>query len=77
MFGARRAAETFEKIEKMAALLGVEKERVRRETVSAAESSKFAEIITEMIEQIKKLGPSPLKKIAKNSKGSSATANVA
>jgi len=43
----------------------LEKERVRREMVSAAEASKFAQIVTEMIEQVKKLGPSPLRKTQK------------
>ena len=66
MFGARRAAETFEKIEKMMTMVGLEKERVRREMVSAAESSKFAEIVTDMIDRVKKLGPSPLKTNGQN-----------
>lgn len=61
MFGARRAAENFEKVEKMLHLVGVEKQRVRLEQISAAESQKFANIVTEMITNVKDLGPSPLK----------------
>ncbi len=62
MFGARRAADNFKKVEKMLHLVGIEKERVRLEWVSAAESPKFASVITEMINHVKKLGPSPLRR---------------
>lgn len=61
MFGARRAAENFEKTAKMLRLVGIEKERIRLEWVSAAESLKFAKVVTEMIMQVQKLGPSPMK----------------
>jgi F420-non-reducing hydrogenase iron-sulfur subunit len=61
MFGARRAAENFEKTEKILRLVGIEKERIRLEWISAAESLKFAKVVTEMITQVKKLGPSPMK----------------
>jgi F420-non-reducing hydrogenase iron-sulfur subunit len=77
MFGARRAAETFEKIEKMMTMVGLEKERVRREMVSAAESSKFAEIVTDMINQVKKLGPSPLKTNGQNTQSDKVEVQVA
>ena len=77
MFGARRAAETFEKIEKMMTMVGLEKERIRREMVSAAESSRFAEIVTDMIEQVKKLGPSPLKTKRQNSQSEKIEIQVA
>lgn len=61
MFGARRAAETYEKTEKMVNILGIEKERMRLEWISAAESTKFATVVREMVEKIRKIGPSPLK----------------
>jgi F420-non-reducing hydrogenase iron-sulfur subunit len=64
MFGARRAADNYKKVEKMLHLVGIDKERVRLEMVSAAESPKFARIVTEMINQVKSLGPSPLRKTA-------------
>ncbi|MCW3985438.1 MAG: hydrogenase iron-sulfur subunit [Candidatus Bathyarchaeota archaeon] len=41
---------------------GIEPERLRLEWVSASEGDKFASIVREMVEQIKKLGPNPLKK---------------
>ena len=40
---------------------GIEPERLRLEWVSASEGDKFAAIVRDMVEQIKKLGPSPLK----------------
>jgi F420-non-reducing hydrogenase iron-sulfur subunit len=64
MFGARRAADNYKKVEKMLHLVGIDKERVRLEWVSAAESPKFASVVTEMINHVKKLGPSPLRKVA-------------
>jgi len=40
---------------------GIEPERVRLEWVSASEGDKFATVVRDMVEQIKKLGPNPLK----------------
>jgi len=40
---------------------GIEPERVKLEWVSASEGDKFAAIVRDMVEEIKKLGPSPLK----------------
>jgi len=41
--------------------MDIERERLRLEWVSSGEGEKFAHIIREMTEQIKKLGPSPFK----------------
>ena len=41
--------------------LGMEPERIRLEWVSAAEGEKFQRVITEFIDEIRKLGPSPVK----------------
>ncbi len=38
---------------------GLEPERFRLEWVSASEARKFAQIVTEMTETLKALGPSP------------------
>ena len=43
--------------------LGIEPERVRLEWVSASEGDKFAAVVRDMVEDIKKLGPNPLKKL--------------
>jgi F420-non-reducing hydrogenase iron-sulfur subunit len=40
---------------------GIEPERLRLEWVSASEGEKFAAIVRDMVAEIKKLGPNPLK----------------
>jgi F420-non-reducing hydrogenase iron-sulfur subunit len=45
---------------------GIERERVRLEWVSASEGEKFAEVVAEMTENIKKLGPLNWKKRSAN-----------
>jgi F420-non-reducing hydrogenase iron-sulfur subunit len=40
---------------------GVEPERLRVEWVSASEGDRFALVMKEMVEEVRKLGPSPLK----------------
>ena len=42
-------------------LASLEPERFRIEWVSAAEADRFAEVITDTVEKIRKLGPSPYK----------------
>jgi F420-non-reducing hydrogenase iron-sulfur subunit len=41
--------------------LGIEPERLRLEWISASEGDKFAAVVRDMVGQIKKLGPNPLK----------------
>jgi F420-non-reducing hydrogenase iron-sulfur subunit len=60
LFGARRAAEQFEKTAELVKLLGIELERVRYEQISAAEAPKFVRVMQEFVEDIKRLGPSQL-----------------
>jgi len=52
----------FQKTKKIVELLGIEPERIALEWVSSAEAGRFAQIVTEFTERIKKLGPSPLRK---------------
>jgi F420-non-reducing hydrogenase iron-sulfur subunit len=40
---------------------GIEPERLRLEWISASEGDKFASIVRNMVDQLKKLGPSPLR----------------
>lgn len=40
---------------------GLEEERFRLEWISASEGPKFAQVMTDFTEQVKKLGPSPYK----------------
>jgi F420-non-reducing hydrogenase iron-sulfur subunit len=42
--------------------IGIDPRRLRLEWVSASEGGKFARIVKEMVEDVKKLGPNPLRK---------------
>ena len=46
-------------LKKLLSQLGIEDERVRLEWVSASEGDRFAAIVDEMTEQVRKLGPFP------------------
>ena len=48
-------------LKKLLPQLGIEPERLKLEWVSAAEGQRFAQVVTDFISEIKKLGPSPLK----------------
>ena len=50
-----------DRLRKVLHVLGLEDERFRRELVAASEGVVFARIIKEMVEQLKKIGPSPFK----------------
>jgi F420-non-reducing hydrogenase iron-sulfur subunit len=60
-FGARNATEQYKKLEKIVKILGFEKQRIRQEFISAAEFPKFTQVVREMVEQVRKLGPNPIK----------------
>ena len=47
---------------------GIEPERVRLEWVSASEGDKFATIVRDMVEDLKKIGPNPLKNMEAETK---------
>lgn len=57
--GNLKAEKRAEAIRVMLEDFGLEAERFRLEWVSAAEGQRFAQVVTEMVEQVKKLGPSP------------------
>ena len=48
-------------LKKVLEQLGLDPERLRLEWVSASEGDRFATVIKDMTEEIKKLGPSPLR----------------
>lgn len=56
-----RARARAEAIKLMLQDFGIEEERFRLEWISASESRKFAQVVTDMVGQIKQLGPSPYK----------------
>jgi coenzyme F420-reducing hydrogenase delta subunit len=47
-------------LKKLLALTGLEPDRLRLDWVSASEGQRFAEIVTEFTEHVRKLGPSPV-----------------
>jgi len=55
--GNYRALRRATLLSKMLQQFGVEKERFRIEWVSAAEGDKFAHLVSEITEEIKKIGP--------------------
>ena len=57
--GNLRAKARADAITLMLEDFALEPERFRLEWVSAAEGQRFAEVMTSMVEQIRKLGPSP------------------
>ena len=48
-------------LQKLLKDMGVEPERVRFEYVSASEGQKFAQVVTDFVNELKKIGPSPIK----------------
>jgi len=44
-------------LKKMLSQFGIEQERVRLDWVSASEGDRFAKLVAEMTEQVRKLGP--------------------
>ncbi|MDQ7778980.1 MAG: hydrogenase iron-sulfur subunit [Planctomycetota bacterium] len=57
LFGNESALKQFETTKSFARLLGIGEERVRLEWVSAAEGERFARIVEEFTETIRKAGP--------------------
>lgn len=58
-FGNLRARENIEMTEQLLHLLGIEPERFRLEWFTAAEGAKFARVLTEFAEGVKRVGKSP------------------
>ncbi|MHA1207895.1 MAG: hydrogenase iron-sulfur subunit [Candidatus Freyarchaeota archaeon] len=59
--GNLRAQRRIAVVKNLLKQLGIEPERLRLEWVSASEGDRFAAIVKEMTEEIKELGPSPLR----------------
>jgi len=59
--GNLRAQSRAEAIKLMLQDFGLEEERYRLEWVSASEGARFAKVVTDMVNDLKKLGPSPYK----------------
>ncbi len=59
--GNLKAEARAEAIKLMLQDFGIEEERFRLEWVSASEGGRFAQVVTEMTEELRQLGPSPYK----------------
>ncbi|MBW1695922.1 MAG: hydrogenase iron-sulfur subunit [Deltaproteobacteria bacterium] len=58
--GNKNAVLVVERLKNILHLLGIEPERLRIEEVSGGEGPLFVKVVTEFIEELKALGPSPL-----------------
>jgi len=56
--GNYKALRRFTLLKQLLAAFGLEKERVRLEWVSASEGQRFADIVSDMTERVRALGPS-------------------
>jgi len=59
--GNFKALRRIKLLKKVLEQFGIEPERVRLEWISASEGDKFATVVKDMVDQIKKIGPNPLK----------------
>ncbi len=59
--GNLKAQRRVAMLKRLMAQLGLEPERLRLEWISAAEGDKFARVIREMVDGLKRMGPSPLR----------------
>ena len=59
--GNLKAKKRVQYVKKVLEGLGIEPERVEMFNLSAGEGPRFAEIATEMVKRIRKLGPSPIR----------------
>lgn len=55
--GNYKAFRRFELFKKLLEAFGIEKERFRLEWISAAEASRWVQVVNEMVAELKKLGP--------------------
>jgi F420-non-reducing hydrogenase iron-sulfur subunit len=62
--GNEKAILNVEMAHSLIQLLGIEPERLRLEWISAAEGTRFAELVRDFTDQIRQLGPNPLQTAA-------------
>lgn len=61
--GNEKAVRVYEKTKRLMEALGLDPRRLRQEWVSAAEGERFAGIMANFTEELKKLGPSPIREL--------------
>ena len=59
--GNFKASRRINLLKKVLREFGIEPERLRLEWISASEGDKFAAVVRSMVDEIKKLGPNPVK----------------
>ncbi len=68
--GNLKAEKEVERVKKLLDAVGIGSGRLRLEWVSASEGEKFAKVVAEFVDELKKLGPSPIKPPKGRAKGS-------
>lgn len=58
--GNEKAQDRIKSTKELLLMLGLDEKRVRLEWISASEGKRFADVMTEFVNEIKALGPSPL-----------------
>ena len=58
--GNYKANRRMKLLKKLLSELGIEPQRVRFEYISASEGQKFAQVVSDFVNEIKELGPNPL-----------------
>jgi len=61
--GNYKANRRMKLLKKLIEDLAIEPGRIRFEYISASEGAKFASVVTEFVDELKKMGPSPLKEV--------------
>jgi F420-non-reducing hydrogenase iron-sulfur subunit len=61
--GNYKANRRIKLLKKLLEEMAVSPGRVRFEYISASEGAKFASVVTEFVDQLKKMGPNPLKEV--------------
>jgi len=63
IYGNHRTKKRMAILTRILGYLGIDPSRMRLEWVSASEGARFAELVTKFTEEMKKLGPNPLKEV--------------
>jgi coenzyme F420-reducing hydrogenase delta subunit len=63
MTGNHRTAKRIPVVQKVLKEAGIDEKRLRLDWVSASEGEKFQTVITEFVNDVKKLGPSPMRSV--------------
>jgi len=63
MTGNHRTAKRFPVVQKMLNDVGIDQRRLRLDWVSAAEGEKFQKVVTDFVEDVRRLGPNPLREV--------------